>query len=1092
MANEYLRRTTTSTGNKKVFTYSFWMKGTDITKSDQSKPFYNYDGGSGLFQLFVERSSNTNPGYWVLYGGSVDIRWIGKRDDPSSWYHIVLSVDTTKTQSVDRAILHINGVRMDVVGSQLGSPGTPGYPTLNSDQYHGFNYINGIASNSRYQLTDYYFVDGQALTPDVFGFYKQGKGYISAGSTQSTDFRSGQWVPKTPRVIKTEINRRGGFGVNGFYLPMNDSKNFGADFHGEPNSIITLNEKLPQPRVGVASTAAVGLGFTDVLRADPYAANLVLAVPGVIGGQGSGYGDYSANIKGSGSNKTVTANGNAGVALTASYYGSALSFDGSGDYLSIPDSSDFTLGSENFTIECWFNPNAYGSFPSIVHQYGSGTNRSFFFSLNGSSSPLLKFYLYYNSASSVTEVTGVSVPLNQWTHVVAERQNNILSLYQNGVVTGIATNITYTVTDSSELITIGDVTGGNYPLNGYIQDLRVYKGVAKYKGGFDVPRPYTPVGIATWRQVPDTTANNFATLNKLFNSASGNVVLADGNLTYTGSQTPSYGLSQSTIGVSTSKWYWEFRIGSTVPNLGIGVMRPGISTSSAVTNPENSFITGVDGGIAFYHGIANRVYYWTGSAQTFVSYTLPACTTGDIVSIALDLTGGNNSKIYFAKNGTWGESGDPATGTNPVGLALSGTYAPAVSIGAAGASTGYFNFGQNPTFSGNTTAGTFTDSNGKGLFKYQPPSDFLSLCEDNLPTPTISDPGKYFKTVLYTGTNSSRDVVGVGFTPDLVWIKRRNAANSHGLYDSVRGAGYELQSASTSAEKIPTTPDGFLSFNMDGFSLGPNNNEGNADINFVSGGQYVAWCWRAGAGTTSTNTNGSITSVVSVNQDAGFSIVSWTGNGSSTATVGHGLGKTPAFLISKARSGTNEWWVVHKSGNGNLQLNATLALITSGGTNGAMGFPSTLTNNTFTFTAGSSSVNNVNASGTTYVTYCWAEIEGFSKAFSYTGNGSADGPFVFLNLKPAFVIIKRTDISGENWLMYDASRNSVNEVNLKLAANSSIIENDATIGTSSQNTLDFLSNGFKLRTTNTGTNASGGTYIGMAFAESPFVYSNSK
>ena len=280
MANEYLQRTNTSVANKKVFTYSFWMKGNDITASSQARPIYNYDGGSGLFQFFIERSTNTNPGYWVLYGsGSVNIRWEGTRIDPAAWYHIVLSVNTTRTQSEDRVILYVNGVRTNVLGSQTGSPGTPGFPNIHSDQYQGANYINGIAGNSRYQLSDYYYVDGQALTADVFGFYKGGKGYQSSGTIRATDFRPGQWSPHSPRTIKNAINRTGGFGVNGFYLPMNDSSNFGADFHCAPNSIIKLKgEDLPQPRNGAPTTSDA---YVSQLRTDPYAANLVLAVPGI-------------------------------------------------------------------------------------------------------------------------------------------------------------------------------------------------------------------------------------------------------------------------------------------------------------------------------------------------------------------------------------------------------------------------------------------------------------------------------------------------------------------------------------------------------------------------------------------------------------------------------------------------------------------------------------------------------------------------------------------------------------------------------------------------------------------------------------------
>ena len=206
-------------------------------------------------------------------------------------------------------------------------------------------------------------VDGQVLTPDVFGFNKEGKGYISVGSTQSTDFRPGQWLPKSPRVIKTEINRRGGFGVNGFYLPMNDSSNFGADFHCDPNTIITLkDESAPQPKNGAPTTSD---NYISELRSDSNASNLVLAVPGIIGATGVAYTDFSANIKGSGTNKVLTANGNAGVALTDSYYGSAMEFDGSGDYFSGTYNADFNFGTGDFTIEMWAQPKTVNSIDGL-------------------------------------------------------------------------------------------------------------------------------------------------------------------------------------------------------------------------------------------------------------------------------------------------------------------------------------------------------------------------------------------------------------------------------------------------------------------------------------------------------------------------------------------------------------------------------------------------------------------------------------------------------------------------------------------------------------------------------------------------------
>ena len=327
-------------------------------------------------------------------------------------------------------------------------------------------------------------------------------------------------------------------------------------------------------------------------------------------------------------------------------------------------------------------------------------------------------------------------------------------------------------------------------------------------------------------------------------------------------------------------------------------------------------------------------------------------------------------------------------------------------------------------------------------------------------------PGKYFKTVLYTGDgNSGRSIVGVGFTPDLVWIKSRSVTGYHQLMDSVRGAGIQIYSNDTSAESA-----GFYqnSFDRDGFSVSYNS----SGATNASGTTYAAWCWRAGAGTTSTNTNGSITSVVSVNQDAGFSVVSFT-MPTGTYTVGHGLGKTPKFIITKQRDGSYGWWTQHASigaGTAYLDLSSTAASVAlSWG-----GAP-----NTSTFT-----INNSYAlTGQRVIAYCWAEIEGFSKFGSYNGNNSTDGPFCYCGFRPAFVIIKRTDSTG-SWVLKDSSRNSTNPADLSILAQVSDTEY------SSNSPIDFLSNGFKLRSTSL--NDASSTFIFAAWAESPFTTSNSK
>jgi hypothetical protein len=1124
MANEYLQRTPTSVGNPRIWTLSYWVKKGKTGKSaGLGLAFSNLSGSAGGFQfsgaggggssvnddlVINNRNATTGVSDYVVRATQLS-------RDVGSWMHIMVSFNSTLGTASDRVIFYINGVRVTEYNS-----GDTAYPSKNyaSTAFPFFRtttplrlaFSDADGSGNGYfegEMCDVYAVDGLALTPDVFGFNKQGKGYISVGSAQATDFRPGQWVPKTPRVIKTEINRRGGFGVNGFYLPMNDSRNFGADFHGEPNSIITLNEKLPQPRVGVASTASVGLGYTDALRADPYAANLVLALPFVSGGLQSGLGDYSHIIRNTGTAKTFVWNAGSttvSTAATASYYGSAGNFPGG--TVGISTSTDFKMDG-SFTVESWFYSTNFNSTSgNHIAQGRNGTTGEDNWVLSQGGTGAVRFLLRNDNGTNAADlsVTNSGIVVNQWYHFagVYDDIKKTSTVYLNGVAVGINTNVNWTRNNTTTLLVGSNDSnptgaGGNRNVNGYLQDLRIYKGVAKYTGGFDVPRPYTPVGIATWRQVPDTTANNFATLNPLGEKQSQKGTITTGNLRYDGVLN-TFPEITSTVGVSTGKWYYEVYTGTV--GAGGDSHFLGISNRSANSNGTlNIFPSSSSGGTRPTIGISNRfstqlaLYDQTGFSD--ISGTSGWWADGSVVGFAFDI---NNNSISVYKNGVLGFTSSVNLSYVATGIGSTvgqGVWSPCFSFESSAsrtpASNWVMNFGQNPTFSGNTTAGTFTDTNGKGLFKYQPPSGFLALCEDNLPTPAISDPGKYFKTVLYTASGNGT-VVGCGFTPDLVWIKNRDNIEEHHLIDSVRGTKAFLRSNSTAAEiSQPVNESGTFTFGFtdNGFSINDTNTAG-GELYF-NNRTYVAWCWRAGAGTTSTNTNGSITSVVSVNQDAGFSIVSFTGTGAQ-GTFGHGLGKTPKFIVMKRRTGgTNNWSVYHSSlGLSHttypnwLYLSATSSEQSSVSSANHPLYQRPDSSLIYLNTGTSESTN---VSGSTYITYCWAEIENFSKFGSYVGNGNADGPFVYCGFKPAWVMIKNvTDASGWFWAIGDSSRSSTNPDGAKLFANNANVEDTASYP------IDYLSNGFKIRTTQGTWNLSASTHIFAAFAESPFQTANSK
>jgi len=331
----------------------------------------------------------------------------------------------------------------------------------------------------------------------------------------------------------------------------------------------------------------------------------------------------------------------------------------------------------------------------------------------------------------------------------------------------------------------------------------------------------------------------------------------------------------------------------------------------------------------------------------------------------------------------------------------------------------------------------------------------------------INKPTDYFNTNLWTADDSNPRSITSTHATDFVWIKSRNQTYIHRLFDSVRGATKRLRSNGTDAEDTASTE--VTAFTSTGYTIDSGLNSTDPSTN------WVGWSW-LGGGTASSNTDGSITSQVSANTTSGFSIVSYTGNATAGATVGHGLGTTPSLMIFKDRDNTRDWIVYHKD------LGATkfikLNLTDASGTASAYFNDTEPTSSLFTVGSGTS----VNNSGTDYISYCFAEKKGYSKFGSYTGNGSTDGTFVYTGFKPAFVMMKRTNTTGE-WGMFDNKRDSFNVATAELKANASDAEEV-------NGAIDFLSQGFKLKATSAFMNASGSTYIYMAFAENPLVGTN--
>jgi len=522
------------------------------------------------------------------------------------------------------------------------------------------------------------------------------------------------------------------------------------------------------------------------------------------------------------------------------------------------------------------------------------------------------------------------------------------------------------------------------------------------------------------------TAANYAVLNPLFDASVSN---SNGNL-QTVLGTGAISSVSSTMGFTSGKYYCE----ATYVATGSSGLTVGVTQSTLATASQNNWSAG---GVGYRSSNGNS--NTNGAGQVAYGATF---TTGDVIGIAVDTTANN---ITFYKNNT--SQGALTLPTLASGASWLFSF---LNITSAGTQTVALNFGQQG-------------------FTYTPPTGHLALNTYNLPDSTIVAGNKVMDASLWSGTETSTAIVNAGsFKPDFVWGKMRNAADRHYIFNSTTGVTKYLSSNLTDSEVTDSTI--ITSFNSNGFTLGTGNS-----LNRTGGYNFVGWQWQAGQGTTSSNTSGSITSTVSVNASAGFSIVTYTGNSSAAATIGHGLGVKPSFMIIRNRDEAVQWMAWHSS----LSTQLGYLSLTDAFDGGRYSWALSSTQPTSTLiTLGDQSNAATNKNGIKYVAYCWSEIAGFSKFGSYTGNGSSDGPFIYTGFRPKFVMYKRTDSTG-SWFMLDSTRNTSNVTNLWLQANTNEAEQtDAAI--------DFLSNGFKQRTTGSGSNGSGASYVYMAFAENPF------
>lgn len=806
---------------------------------------------------------------------------------------------------------------------------------------------------------------------------------------------------------------------------------------------------------------------------------------------------------------------------TATFAGS---FNGSTQYLDVAQDAAFSFGTGDFTVEAWVNANSWNASANPIVALGNGAV--------GGGSPIysgwairydtnangLGFYRFDGTETYLT--TGVALNTGQWHHIAVSRTSSVLKIFINGTQAYSASNTTsYNNVNTNSLKIGGNWTVGGPTttyLNGQISNVRIVKGTGLYTANFIPPvanltavsgtslltlqgstivdnspnaftinnynsvttstqnvfdgasitsdqsgnaNNWTPnnlnlsaVGVTydSMKDVPTNTNSNtanYCTWNPL---DKGTVTVTNGNLSAV-SAADTHAIRASMGLPLSGKFYWE----TTVSGLGYG-------SSLGIANATSILTTGAS-------SPETRTYQWGSWFNTFnsgiVQYGTNQTLTGgtnwsgasqlaanDVLMIAVDM---DNGSMWVGKNGTWFNSSgtaNPATNTDPRWTGLTGTtWFPYYSgYGSVSPVTANINFGQQP-------------------FTYTPPSGFYPLNTYNLPTPTILDGDQYMDVGLYTGTGSATALPVSGPpNPDFVWIKSRSNALSHSLLDRLRDAtdpfSIRLYSNNTNAEY--DYGSSLLSTTSTGFNLTTTDNDHNT-LNYT----YVAWQWKAN-GSGSSNTQGTITSTVSANTTAGFSIVTYTGNGSNS-TIGHGLGVAPSFIIAKARNSAQRWTVYTAAlGNGYYgYLNETFAFDTA---NASLRWNTAPTSSVF----GVGTSVDVNNNTTTYVAYCFSQVAGYSAFGSYTGNGSTDGPFIYTGFRPRYILWKNTSaVSG--WGIRDTSRNPSNVANLELGANTA----DAEI---TGQGIDILSNGFKMRTADSWYNSNGATYIFMAFAENPF------
>jgi len=815
-------------------------------------------------------------------------------------------------------------------------------------------------------------------------------------------------------------------------------------------------------------------------------------------------------------------------------------FDGTSAYLS----KTFGAAGNNkkYTVAFWCKRAKIGSYQNIFSPYPGGGNLQI--SWDASSGDKIEFY--YHSGGYVWNIVTTQVfrDPSAWYHIVIAfdstqvTNTNRIKIFVNGTQVTEFGTATYPAQDISGILLdstplqIGAKNGADF-FGGYLAEVHVLDGTAvsnaddfgergdygewkpkAYSGSHGTNGFYldfsnasalgddaagsndlTVSGVASHDQMLDTPTNNFAVANPLTGclatSSHGGggtgadiTSMSEGNLQFVMNPSPHfYGWADSSIGMSSGKWYCEvhFAVGGTNAFLG-GI----VGNVYNLGDPYNvrNYIGGA------YDGYSWQKSYGVLNDTTADAYGGITPANGDVLGIALDL---ENNKLYFHQNGTYLASGDPAANSNGFSInaastTRSGNYYFAWGSYGEG-HTFTCNYGQDGTFAGLVTAGDNADDNDIGNFKYDVPAGFLALCTKNLPDCAVV-PAENFSVKLYDDGAGAK--TGVGFQPDLVWLKSRGSVYHNKIVDSVRGVQKALEVSNVSAELTEST--GLTAFGADGFTVGAD-----TDYSDTTGDGMVAWCWKAGtAGSGATQGSGTLkTYTSSYNTAAGFSITKYTGNGSSDHKIPHSLSVAPNLVITKNL--TDAGWTrgycvgaIRKTAHdGTIDMDFTDYLImntTAAVADSASGVWNDIAPTATVFNCGDhGSFNYTNENAGSYIAYCWHSVEGYSKIGSYRGNSVASGAFIHCGFKPAYIMIKVMNNGSERWNVHDSARSPSNVSDGLFRVNEAEVEQ-----TASWTYIDFLSNGFKIRATGSDMNNSSYFYLYWAFAETPLKFANAR